>query len=296
MNDDLRALLNDVAEGRVDPATAARALEEIDRDGEPGGSVGAGAEGPPADLGSSAGGAPSEQPDPEAVDPGPARAVTDRVDLVRVQASARQVRVIADPAVATVSVDGPHSVTRHGSTVRVDGPVNPAGTSGAGTYQYERKTGLSRWISQASLVGVPMTVRVNPTLAVSAEVTAGSLDVHALRGPLTFSVTAGSVRATDCSGPVDGVVRAGSAKLDLRPQQGRSTVRVESGSVDLKLMPGSDVRVTAHAELGEVKVRSSDGTTSRLLESGEARELVVGNGTATFDLDVVMGSVKVRVP
>jgi hypothetical protein len=48
-------------------------------------------------------------------------------------------------------------------------------------------------------------------------------------------------------------VRAGGAKLDVRPVSGASRIRVESGGVDVRLQPGSDVRLRARAELGEVK-------------------------------------------
>jgi hypothetical protein len=290
-DDELRSLLTDVAEGRVDPSEAAARLARLDADSA----------GQPADPWAEATGtsAPStgsgpafERTEPAAPGPGAGEAPVRRVV---VQSSARPVRVVADATVATFTVEGPHAIRRDGETARVEVPV--AGHPDApGTYRYERKTGISRWIGQATFVGVPLTVRINPDLALEVEIMAGSADVTGLRGALAFSVTAGSVKATDCTGPFTGTLRAGSAKLDVRPSAGTSHIRVESGSVDLRLQPGSDVKLRAHAELGEVKVRGRDGAPTRVVDREGSYEVVVGAGTASVDVDVVMGSVKVTTP
>ena len=114
---------------------------------------------------------------------------------------------------------------------------------------------------------------------------------------LEFSVTAGSVKASDCSGPFTGTVRAGSARLDVRPASGASRLRIESGSVDLRLQPGSDAKAARarRARRGQ-GARARDGSSTRVVDREGAYEVVVGAGTATVDLDVVMGSVKVRTP
>jgi hypothetical protein len=285
MTDELRSLLTDVAEGRVDPSEAAARLSRMQ-----GETASAASDDPWAEAtgaGPEPGPAPTQTP--------PAQSSDEPVRRVVVHSSARPVRVVADPLVASFSVEGPHSVRRDGATARVEVPV--AGTADeAGTYRYERKSGLARWIGQATFVGVPLTVRMNPELALEVEVMAGSVDLGGLRGEVTFSVTAGSIKATDCSGPFTGTVRAGSAKLDLRPTAGASRLRVESGSVDLRLQPGSDAKVRAHAELGEVKVRGWDGSSTRVVDREGSYEVVVGAGTASVDLDVVMGSVKVTTP
>jgi hypothetical protein len=298
MTDELRSLLTDVAEGRVDPSEAADRLSALDSS-----RTGAGPAEGAADTWAAAT-ADQDVPGATATDAPPSAGGTDQpvsggsdqpVRRVVVQASARPVRVVADPTVASFSVEGPHSIRRDGETARVEVPV--AGTPDApGAYRYERKSGFSRWLGQATLLGVPLTIRINPDLALDAEIMAGSVDVTGLRGPLAFSVTAGSIKAVDCTGAFRGTVRAGSAKLDVRPSTGTSHVRVESGSVDLRLQPGTDARVRAHAELGEVRVRGRDGSAARVVDREGSYEAVVGEGTATIDLDVVMGSVKVTTP
>jgi hypothetical protein len=309
MTDELRSLLTDVAEGRVDPSEAAARLSRMDATGpaaapaDPWAEATGAASGAtgPGDAGAGAAEAAPAQPPGTATAAAashqlpPAESSDQPVSRVVVHSSARPVRVVADPTVASFTVEGPHSVRRDGATARVEVPV--AGTPDEpGSYRYERKTGLARWIGQATFVGVPLTVRMNPELALEVEVMAGSVDLGGLRGDVEFSVTAGSIKATDCAGPFNGTVRAGSAKLELRPSAGASRLRVESGSVDLRLQPGSDAKVRAHAELGEVKVRGRDGSSTRVVDREGTYEVVVGSGTATVDLDVVMGSVKVTTP
>jgi hypothetical protein len=280
MTDELRTLLTDVAEGRVAPEEAARRLSSPSGGAEaPSTATTDDAESPHATAG------PDQTARPSATLPQPA------VRLVRVQSSARPVRVYADPAVDTLVVDGPHDVLRDGDTLRVVAPPSDQ-APGDGSFRYEARSAWSRWLQHAQMVGVPLTVRVNPALAVEADVMAGSLDVQGLRGTFGFTVTAGSLKVEDCSGPLRGQIRAGSARIEARPTFGESSVRLESGSLVLRLLRGSDVRVRTRCELGEIKF---DGVT-RGGTTGEGQERVVGDGTATFDLDVTMGSAKVTTP
>lgn len=277
MTDDLRALLTEVAAGRLAPSRASQLLDEL-----------------PTSGGSAAPAAPASATPAPATPAAPA--ASDRVERVRVTASARPVRIIGDHTVATITVDGPHTVVRDGDTLRVEaGGAAPGTASGQpGAYAYEHKTALSRWLSAAGTVGAPLTVRMNPALVADAEVMAGSLEVAGMTGPVAFSLTAGSLRLHDCSGVVNGVVRAGSAVLQVRPTHGASVVRIESGSVEVRLLAGSDVHITGRADLGEFKVSGADGW----LQSQKTDRLdqTVGAGTASFELQLAMGAAKVRLP
>jgi hypothetical protein len=268
MTDDLRSLLTEVAAGRLDPSRAVEMIDEL----------------------------PAEPTDPTPAPPaGELR--PEGIERVRVTASTRPVRIIGDHSVATVTVDGPNSVVRDGSTLRVEAGGSTAGSQPGqpGAYAYEHKSGLSRWLAAAGTVGVPLTVRMNPALLVDVEVMAGSLEVVGIAGPVTFSLTAGSLRLHDCTGTVNGVVRAGSAVLQVRPTAGASVVRVESGSVDVRLLPGSDVLVSGRADLGEFKVRGADGAL-KVQKTDRLTDIVLGSGTATLDIQIAMGSAKVRLP
>ena len=303
MTSDLRSLLTEVAAGRIDPGRAAELLEDLPTaTAAPAGVAAPDAEAP-VDGGAGSSGAAAGGPDAVATEgagSGAGRGTTfgpsvQGVERVRVTASARPVRIIGDPTVATATVEGPHTVTVEAGVLRVEAGSSTSGAQASGSYRYERKTGLSRWLSQAGSVGVPVTVRMNPMLVADAEVLAGSLEMVGLTGPIAFSVTAGSMRLRDCSGVANGVVRAGSGTLEVRPTAGAWTLRVESGSVDLQLLAGSDVRVNGQADLGEFKVRAADGTLV-LQKTDRLPEYLLGAGTATFDVHVAMGSVKVRLP
>jgi hypothetical protein len=285
MTTDLRTLLTEVAAGRIDPGRAAEMLDDLPAE-----------DSGPADRAVPEDSAPAGDQASARREPASTTAQAPPVERIQVTASARPVRIIGDSTVATVTVDGPHTVTADGTVLRIDARAAGAATPAApGSYAYERKTGLSRWLAHAGTVGVPVTVRMNPTLAAQAEVLAGSLEIAGLSGPVVFSLTAGSLRMHDCSGVVNGVVRAGSAVLQVRPTAGASSVRVESGSLDLRLLPGSDVRLSGQADLGEFKVRGADGSLT-LSKVDRLPEQVVGAGNATFELHVSMGSAKVRLP
>src|SRR5215207_4049118 len=95
MTDRIRSLLEDVAAGRIDPAEAARVLDELRTEGA--------------------------QPPPEG-EVGPP-AVLDVTRLV-IRGLSRSVHLIADPTVTTVSVDGQHVVRREGGTLVISGEVD----------------------------------------------------------------------------------------------------------------------------------------------------------------------------
>lgn len=274
---DMRSLLEQVAAGQLDPADAARLLDSPVASAQPAAPTA------PAEP-------PVAEPSSVRVVPAPTDAPTpDRVRRLLVRSTARSVRVIADPTVATVDVEGPHRTVREDDLVRIESDL--AGPE-PGSWSQEHPATWWRSFVQTGALGERLVVRVNPELAVEAEVTAGSLEVVGLTHGLRFRVTAGSIKATGCAGSVDGVVQAGSAKLELLVQA-NSRVRCESGSVDLRLLPGSDVTVRTDLELGDLKVYDTDGTTSK---PSSREPVVVGAGAATFDLEVVMGSIKVRRP
>lgn len=139
-----------------------------------------------------------------------------------------------------------------------------------------------RWVE-------PLVVRVNPRLAVDADVSAGSLEVGGVRGPLSVDLAFASATLEGVGGPLD--VRAQAATVRIRGaiKQGSSRVRGDAASLSVSLSPGSDVVVHARCDLGRLRVLR-DGTP---LAPGE--DLVVGGGRASLDIEASMGSVEVRV-
>jgi hypothetical protein len=281
MDDHLREILSQVRAGQVTPQEAARLLDR-----------------PSTATGEDPGGEeePARNVRVVAADSAPPAPDSDRVagaetSKVVVRSAARPVRVVADPLVATASVDGPHVLRRHGDVLIID--CDPTDAHASGAYQ-QTPSGTPWWRQLTSgSWGVRVTVRVNPQLALDVEVSAAPVEVIGMRAPLSLAVNAGSARIVDHRAPLNGVVRAGSLRAEAMIDSGDSTVRVETGSADITLLPHCEVRVRAEVEMGSVKFYEASGAT-RKLESGST-ELVVGSGAGHLDIKVLMGSLKVRI-
>jgi hypothetical protein len=214
----------------------------------------------------------------------------DEAEVVRarrvvIRAVGRRVRIIGEPSVATVSVDGAHVVRRDGATLT----VTSEGELGASLDGFTLMRSRSFEDVRDSLLGFgrELAVRVNPDLEVDVEVTAGSVSVERVPKLSHVRVTAGSAKVLGAEGPLDLLVQAGSAKVDIRPTTGSSRLRVESGSLDVRIASGAHVRVRSDSQLGKVSWQGSS-------HQGTADEVTIGTGAATLALEVVMGSVQVR--
>jgi hypothetical protein len=265
----IQQILEDVAAGRLDPAEASRLID---------------AAGPKAadSSASTAGSTFTGKPAPPAV---------PDIERILVRATSRRVRIVGDPSVATVAIEGQHQVRRDGSTLVVTGEVEPIPTDDAFTL-----LSGGRWREVAGRVqhgfgaGLELRVRVRPDMPVGVEVIAGSVQVEGARALDHLRVTAGSLRVRGAENPFDLLVQAGSAQVEARLTRGHSRMRCESGSLQLSLLPGSDVRVRADVQLGRFV------TEPERHGRDKNRDVVVGTGAAEIDAEVVMGSVTVKVP
>lgn len=161
----------------------------------------------------------------------------------------------------------------------------------------------------------PLRVRVNPDLPLEARVEAGPLTIRRVRGPVKARVAAGPLVIEGFESPVDLRVAAGKVVASGFVDHGISTIDCDAGKVRLHLESGTDARVNATATLGKVgfggragrehereRVRHRHGRDGDLGDLGERiasvlndafsdeHEIVVGRGTATFDVRVSMGS------
>jgi hypothetical protein len=287
----VRKLLDDVAAGRVSPAQAGELLAEY-----AGGSARPGASAA-ADTASSSGDVwadvsdptesqPADKPgeSPTAAAPGKEPVVASARRVV-IRAVGRRVKLIGEPSVTTVSVDGPHVIRRDGDTVS----VTSEGELGASLDGFTLMRSRSLDDIRDSFLGLrrELAVRVNPSLEVEVEVTAGGLTAERVPNLSQVRVTAGSAKLVGSDGPLDLLVQAGSARVDMSPTKGKSRLRVESGSLDVRLGERADVRVRTDAQLGKVVWHGSR-------HQGSAEEVTVGSGGSLLDLEVVMGSAQIR--
>lgn len=283
---DLTPILEDLAAGRIDASEAARRIDAL--------KAAAAAEAPapepagaePADSeigdfdspGQHASGVFNQPPFTDEVPPSPRRATGAKgVERVSVRAVARRVRIVADGAVATVSVDGPHVLRRTGPVLEVtsDGDVGP------NLDGFILRPPRSFDDLRALGLGKELLVRVNPTIAVDAEVTAGALTTEGVPFLGKIRVTAGGATLDRISEANDVLVQAGSATIRGDIATGRSRIRCESGSLDIQLGDRSSVTVRSEVQLGKVSWAGTD--------NDNVDEVVLGNGAARLDIGVVMG-------
>ncbi|MGW0228710.1 hypothetical protein ACWDWO_10395 [Actinopolymorpha singaporensis] len=277
-DDPVRRILADVAAGRLGPEEAAARLDEVRRTADAGSAPsGSGATSAGAKASGGPGAGTSEQrtlPTTSAAEP------TSRV---RVRAVGRRVRIIGEPFVSTVAVDGPHVVRQEGDTL----VVTSEGEFGASLdgFTLMRTRSLRDVQERVFDLGRELSVRVNPSLAVEVEVTAGSVNAERIPSLEQVRVTGGSARVRDVEGPIDVLVQAGSAQVEGRIHRGKSRLRAESGSLQLRLLPGSSVRVRPDVQLGRVQWEPP---------GADRDEHVIGSGDGQLDLEVVMGMATVK--
>ncbi|WUJ72228.1 hypothetical protein OG809_02960 [Kribbella soli] len=203
------------------------------------------------------------------------------VQRVTVRAIGRRVRLIGEPAVNGVAVDGPHVIKRDGDTLAISSEGD-MGVSIDGFSMLRNPTDLKAHVNG---LAKELSVRVNPSLQVEVEVTGGSVNAERLPGLTRVRVTAGTAKVTDVDGPIDVLVQAGSANLDAQITKGRSRVRVESGTAQVTLRRGSDVHVHTEAQLGRVTWSGA--------VSGQSKDVEIGRGRAALDVEVLVGTAQI---
>jgi hypothetical protein len=304
---DEREILEQVARGELSPEDAAVLLDDA-----PPGEAERGA---PADLGdasdahdglfgsasawstlgrafSSSGLLHDSEPD-EAAAPTAPLFPDAEVTTLHLIGAFRNAVVVGDPTVRTVTVDGPHRARLEGSTLIIDGDDE----NGEG-FRIETRRGIRRGrhfrIGVDNPRPIPLSLRANPTLALIAEVAAGTLKIHEMRGPLTAEVAAGALSITGATGPLDLSTAAGPIKVQGRITTGSHRIRCEAGAVKVILDPSSDVRIRARASLGKVILPGVSGPSGFAIGSSQS-ESIIGDGTATLSIECAVGGVKVVV-
>ena len=232
---------------------------------------------------------PAAAPEPAQPEPAPEPATkpvnTNGVERISVRAVGRRVRIIGETAVATLSADGPHVLRRNGAVLE----VSSDGELGASLDGFSILRGVPRNMEDLRALGLgkELLIRVNPSIVVDVEVTAGSLNTERVPHLGTVRVTAGGAKLLDVHQVNDALFQAGSATIKGAIDKGRNQIRAESGSLSITLHDDSNVTVTTESQLGRVSWAGG--------HTGAGDEVVMGNGSAKLDVKVVMGSATVRV-
>ena len=299
-NPDITPILEELAAGHIDAAEAARRIDalkasqsESETSSEPTNEQLAGSA-PDSDAWAAVtdqpGQAGSGSDSPESETPGeePVRAKpvnTGGVERISVRAVGRRVRIIGETSVATLSADGPHVLRRNGPVLE----VSSDGELGASLDGFSILRGAPRSLDDFRALGLgkELFLRVNPNLIIDVEVTAGSLNTERVPHLGKVRVTAGAAKLLDVTEINDSLVQAGQATIKGTIKTGRNRVRAESGTLSITLTDDSDVTVTGEAQLGKISWAGG--------HNGAGDEVVMGNGSAKLEIEVVMGHAQVRV-
>ena len=293
-------ILEDLAAGRIDAAEAARRIDALkasqttseDAPSEPTNEQpsGATADSDPwaAVTDQPQAGYTSGAPKQESSDEEPVRAKpvnTGGVERISVRAIGRRVRIIGESSVATLSADGPHVLRRNGSVLE----VSSDGELGASIDGFSILRGATRSLDDFRSLGLgkELFLRVNPNVIVDVEVTAGSLNTERVPHLGKVRVTAGAAKLLDVTEINDVLVQAGQATIKGTIATGRNRIRAESGSLSISLTDDSNVTVTGESQLGKISWVGG--------HNGAGDEVVMGNGSAKLEIEVVMAHAQVRV-
>lgn len=208
---------------------------------------------------------------------------------VTVTASGVRLSVMADPSVASAVADGPHEVWQDGDRLHLELPGRAVADA------------RRRWqfgnvrIDWPYGSGERVRLRVNPALDLRLELVACDAKVRGTRGPLQVGCFSGSISVTDHDGPLTGTVTTGSARVEAVLRGAEDTFSCDMGSLQLRLLPGSDTRIVGYSDMGSVKIVGTDVTTGPDERTGlsTASHAVVGAGTGQLTVGVRMGSAKV---
>ena len=225
---------------------------------------------------------------------GEAPAPTDRVKRVRISGQFGTARVVGDASVREAVAEGPHRARRDGDELVIE---SESVDEMAAHFNFSRSDRPWRTFTRGAK-HIPLTVRMHPDLPLQVDLAAGTLSVRGVRGPILAEVSAGTVRIDEFESPIDVAVASGTVRATGVLDRGDSRVRCEAGTVRIHLERGSSVRVKARAGLGKVvlpeegRERERDRGPRGWLVGG-TREVVVGDGDGSLEVEASMGTVHV---
>lgn len=283
MSEDITGILEDLAAGRIDAAEASRRIDAARNAPDP-----KPFEQPPRPTRAESSAEWHDAQNTHSSQEQPKKrrsAGTNGVDRIAVRAVGRRVRIVADTGVATVAVEGPHVLRRNGSVLEVtsDGDAGPS-LDGFSLLRPPRSLDDLKSLG----LGKELQLRVNPSIVVDVEVTAGTLTTDGVPYLGKVRITAGSAALKDIAEAADVLAQAGQVTIEGKITSGRSRIRCESGSLSVALEQGSSVVVHAESQLGRIAWTGAH-------EEG-LDEVVLGSGAARLDLSVVMGYATVKLP
>lgn len=237
MTDELRAVLEDVAAGKMSPEEASGRISSL-----------------------------SDSASTPSVD------VDQPVSRIQVKAGAVRLTIIGDPGVAEAVAEGPHTMRREGEALLIDTNT----TQGDFTVEPPRSAFMT-WVGQmVNRVGASVQVRVNPDLPIQVLLVGGSLELTGVRAGASVGVEAGSAQLTGY-GPLLFDVASGSGKVDwtftgeskVRADMGSVSVTVRPESDTMVTADTSLGQAIVKSHLGNLKAPQDGSTAAVAVGAGQ---------------------------
>ncbi len=214
------------------------------------------------------------------------------IERIKVTGLMHPTKILGDPQVKDVLVQGPHRAAREGDAMVVTGM--PAGQDG-GWFSFRWPDRLPFGQGSAGSPLQPVLIRMNPNLPLEVEMAAGLLTVEGVRGPIRADIQAGSAKVEGFSQPIDLNVTWGTVSVRGLLDAGSSRIRCEAGTVRVKLERGSSVRVVARSTLGKISLPGdSAGLSEGWTMGGEVHERTIGSGLGHLEIEATTGAVWVE--
>lgn len=214
------------------------------------------------------------------------------VRRIKVTGLVHPTKIVGDPQITDVVVQGPHRAAREGDAMVVTGmPSRDDG--GWFSFRWPDRLPFGQGASGSPLQ--PVLIRMNPGLALDVEMAAGLLTVEGVRGPINADIQAGSAKVEGFSQPINLNVTWGTVSVRGLLDSGSSQIRCEAGTVKVRLESGSSVRVVARSTLGKISLPGdAPGLGEGWTMGGEMHEKVIGAGTGRLDIEATTGAVWVE--
>lgn len=221
------------------------------------------------------------------------------VTSVRVIGTFRTLRIQGDPAVRTAVADGAHRVrTEDGKMIFEEDPEGPEGDYMLFGPPPRGRRGRRGIHIHADFGGgrrfrfdTPLNIRMNPDLPLEIDMAAGTAHIRDIRSPIKATLNAGTARFEGVRSPFKAFVDAGAIHVRGLFDKGDSEIRCTAGKVKIDLERGSSVRITARSTLGKIVL--PHGERWQGIGGGE-KEVTVGSGAGTLDLEATTGALVVE--
>ena len=172
-----------------------------------------------------------------------------------------------------------------------DATLEPHG----GGWRLRYRVDLGSWSIFGNHRGSPARIEVDVPLGMGVDLDVKAGDV-AIRGVthVRGRMLAGDL-AIDGASYVDVDKKAGDFEARIRPTAGRQRLVAKAGDLDVVLLPGSDVRVSADVKVGDLSVKGAGLPGARNAHGiGQRYSGTLGAGTAELELRLAAGSMTLR--